>query len=184
MPSDAEVMLVDPSLEWLDELRRYIEAFRAEGRTHIPGLLPDDRLNDPQTLICKLRDFSRSVGLPPGWVPSTTWFGVQGRVLVGNINLRHQLTPGLEIFGGHVGYAVHPQHRNKGHASRMLQLLLPKASGFGLQRLLFTCDDSNSPSARVIEKNGGVLQDKLPREGGGLTRRYWIELKNDIDTGK
>lgn len=176
MPADLELILVAPHLSWLDETRRYIDAFRSLGMSHIPGLLPDSLLDDPPALIEKVNAFSRGDGLPPGWVPSTTWFGVRGSTLVGNINVRHQLVPALENFGGHVGYAVHPDHRKQGHASRMLQLVLPEARNLGLQRLLFTCDDANLASARVIEKNGGTLQDKLPRDGGGLTRRYWIQL--------
>ena len=33
-----------------------------------------------------------------------------------------------------------------------------------------TCDDDNVPSARTIERNGGVFEDT--RNG---KRRYWIE---------
>lgn len=50
----------------------------------------------------------------------------------------------------------------------------------GLRRILVTCDDDNIGSARVIEKNGGVLQDKIQNEIDGvrrITRRYWIDLK-------
>lgn len=49
----------------------------------------------------------------------------------------------------------------------------------GLSRVLITCDDDNYGSARVIEKNGGVLQDKITNKIDGvdvITRRYWIEL--------
>jgi predicted acetyltransferase len=37
--------------------------------------------------------------------------------------------------------------------------------------VLVTCDDDNVASARVIERNGGVLEDV--RNG---KRRYWVEL--------
>lgn len=176
MASESELTLVEPGEEWLGELSGYIDAFLGTGLTHIPGLLPDELLNDPAALIGKLREYGRGENLPQGWVPSSTWFAVQGRTLVGNINVRHRLTPFLENIGGHVGYSVHPQHRNRGHATHMLALLLAKAKEMGLQRLLITCDDANAASARVIEKNGGLLSDKIPREGGGLTRRYWVEL--------
>ena len=48
-----------------------------------------------------------------------------------------------------------------------------------LARVLLTCDDNNWGSIRVIEKNGGILQNKLINELGRGTvtsRRYWIEL--------
>ena len=48
-----------------------------------------------------------------------------------------------------------------------------------LKRVLLTCNDDNMASARVIEKNGGILQDKIENvtnERKWITRRYWIEL--------
>ena len=45
--------------------------------------------------------------------------------------------------------------------------------------MLLTCADGNTGSARVIEKNGGVLVDKLDDVIDGkprITRRYRIEL--------
>lgn len=176
MASTAELTLVEPEDAWTDALRQYIAAFRAAGFQHIPGLLPDQLLDDPVTLLRNNRAWSRSENLPTGWVPSSTWLAVHDGVLVGNINIRHRLTPFLETFGGHIGYSVHPQHWKKGFGTRMLALALPKAKLLGLQRVLITCEDRNTGSARVIEKNHGRLQDKLPREGGGVTRRYWIEF--------
>ena len=49
----------------------------------------------------------------------------------------------------------------------------------GLSWVLLTCADGNTGSARVIEKNGGVLLDKLDDVIDGkprVTRRYRIEL--------
>ena len=176
MSSESDLALIEPSLEWQHELRCYIDAFRAEGLDKLHGLFPAELFDTPATLIGRLCEYSRGENLNQGWVPSSTWFAAKGRIIVGNINLRHRLTPFLEKMGGQVGYSVHPQHRNKGHATRMLALLLPHARGLGLQRLLITCDDTNVASARVIEKNGGVLSDKIPRDGGALGRRYWVEL--------
>ena len=64
----------------------------------------------------------------------------------------------------------------------MLSRTLQYASGvLGLSRVLITCNDDNYGSARVIEKNGGILQDKVINTIQGaeiLTRRYWIDLAN------
>lgn len=53
----------------------------------------------------------------------------------------------------------------------------------GMDRLLVTCREDNTASARVIEACGGELEslrdvDDLARRSGYLTpmRRYWIEL--------
>lgn len=176
MANSAELKLAEPTDEWAEALGEYIAAFREKGFEHIPGLLPDRLLDEPLALLRQQREFARSENLPPGWVPASTWLAVVGHTLIGNINLRHRLTPFLEQLGGHIGYSVHPQHWKRGYATRMLALTLVKARALGLTRVLITCDDNNPASARVIEKNGGRLQDKVAREGGGLTRRYWVEL--------
>lgn len=48
-----------------------------------------------------------------------------------------------------------------------------------MKKILLTCKDDNYGSIAVIEKNGGVLQDKIENVVDGkkrLTRRYWIEI--------
>jgi hypothetical protein len=66
----------------------------------------------------------------------------------------------------------------KGYGTEILQLTLEKARRRKFKRVLITCDDDNAASARIIEKNGGILRDKIQNEGRPtLTRRYWIELK-------
>jgi predicted acetyltransferase len=53
--------------------------------------------------------------------------------------------------------------------------VLPEARALGLQRVLFTCDDTNLASARTIENAGGELEDVRDTELG-RTRRCWITL--------
>ena len=60
----------------------------------------------------------------------------------------------------------------------MLKLALKKARALGIGRLLVTCDKDNIPSARVIQKNGGVLDSEgVDPDDGRLTQRYWIDLE-------
>ena len=56
--------------------------------------------------------------------------------------------------------------------------MLPEARALGLDRVLVTCDDTNLGSQRVIEANGGVLEDVRSTQLG-RTRRYWLELAAD-----
>ena len=61
----------------------------------------------------------------------------------------------------------------------MLSLALPHAKEIGITRCLITCDNDNPGSARVMEKNGFTLGDKVPNVIDGraiITRRYWKEL--------
>jgi len=107
---------------------------------------------------------------PAGWVTSTLLWMVDGDdEVVGRISLRHALTPWLLEVGGHIGYAVRPSARRLGHATRGLGLVLPVATARGIDPALVTCDEDNLGSRRVIEANGGVLEDV--RNG---KRRYWL----------
>jgi len=47
--------------------------------------------------------------------------------------------------------------------------------------VLLTVNTQNAASIRVIEKNGGVLQDTVPHPWieGDEGRRYWISLGRD-----
>lgn len=116
---------------------------------------------------------------PEIYVPQSTFFLANPRgELLGITRLRHYLNPSLEIEGGHIGYAVRPSARRQGCATRQLALVLDQARGISLARVLVTCDDDNIGSARTIEKNGGLLEDKrVSPHSGRLIRRYWIELK-------
>jgi len=106
---------------------------------------------------------------PAGWVPGTTlWYVVDGE-FVGQIQIRHELTPSLRDVGGHIGYEVRPTARRRGYATRMLALSLPVARSLGIERALLTCDRTNVASRKVIEANGG---EPAPTMGPKL--RYWI----------
>ncbi|MEY3855926.1 MAG: hypothetical protein RJA45_396, partial [Actinomycetota bacterium] len=48
------------------------------------------------------------------------------------------------------------------------------AKDIGIHRVLITCNDDNIGSMKVIEKHGGVLENKVD-ENGRLLRRYWID---------
>jgi len=109
-----------------------------------------------------------------GFVPSTLYFLIgPEEQIYGAIHFRHQLNDRLRQNGGHIGYGIRPSKRQNGYASEMLSLLLDELWKKGYREVLITCDDDNAPSAKTIEKNGGILRDK-PVFEGKLTRRYWI----------
>ena len=80
------------------------------------------------------------------------------------------------LRGGHIGYGVRYSEWNRGYGTKMLGLALEKAKELHLSLVLITCNDDNLASARVMEKNGFVLGDKIIVSVDGedyLTRRYW-----------
>ena len=106
---------------------------------------------------------------PDGYVADTVLWWVDGDQWLGRLSIRHELTRSLRDIGGHIGYVVRPSARRKGHASAMLVAALPVARGLGIDQALVTCDHDNLPSRRVIEKAGGVLEDRR-----GVKLRYWV----------
>lgn len=106
---------------------------------------------------------------PRGLVTSTTWWWVEGDEYLGRIALRHRLNKELLEVAGHIGYEVRPSARRRGNATEMLAALLPLVHAVGIEAVLVTCDVANLGSRKVIEANGGVLEDE--RHG---KLRFWI----------
>ena len=66
-----------------------------------------------------------------------------------------------------------------GYGKKLLQLGIEKY-GYLIEedKILITCDDDNIGSSKIIESNGGILDNKIENEDCGekfLTRRYWIK---------
>ena len=106
---------------------------------------------------------------PPGYVPGTTLWWVDGREYLGRLTIRHRLTPSLLTLGGHIGYDIRSSARRRGHATAMLAEALPVAAKLGIDPVLVTCDDDNVGSRKVIEANGGVFEDQRRDK-----LRYWV----------
>ena len=82
---------------------------------------------------------------------------------------------------GHIGYSVVPWKRQKGYATRALQLLLPQARAEGLPFVELTTEAENIASRRVIEANGGELIERFAKPANyGRTEslRFRIHLAN------
>ena len=88
---------------------------------------------------------------------------------LGSLSLRHDLTPFLLDFGGHIGYSVRPSARARGVATAALRLGLHEARALDIAPALLTCHVANGVSRRVIETCGGVFEDIR-----GDQRRYWV----------
>ncbi|GIH15622.1 GNAT family N-acetyltransferase [Rugosimonospora africana] len=109
---------------------------------------------------------------PENFVPCTSLWWVDGTEYLGRVAIRHRLTDSLREFGGHIGYDVRSSARRRGHATGMLRAALPVARSLGIDRALLTCDAGNTASRKVIEHNGGQLEDQR-----GATLRFWIPIR-------
>lgn len=99
---------------------------------------------------------------------------VSGEV-VGRLSVRHTLNEFLAREGGHLGFAVRPQHRRNGYATEILRQGLIVARSLGVDRALVTCDEDNLGSAAIIERCGGHFDSIHVTDEGKSIRRYWID---------
>ncbi len=170
-----ELRLVPPAEVYRESFLQALGEFQHEG---LPwwtgGDLATIERDFAGFVATKLADATRRTAT---FVPATHLWAVTEERFAGRISIRHELTATLRIEGGHIGYDTVPSFRGRGVATEMLRQALPVARALGLTEVLVTCDDTNAASIRVIEKNGGVLQETLvlapdrPRK-----RRYWIGL--------
>jgi predicted acetyltransferase len=187
MAGNPNLALVEPDAEYAPAFIEMAEDFQTAGESRYEPDLPLLHRNFP-TYLERLGRNSRGENLPPGYVTANEFWLLErdaGQIL-GVIRLRHRLTPYLEERGGHIGYAIRPAARRKGYGTRMLALLLDRlrdpawqrARGLDLRRVLITCNAENIGSARIIEANGGVLENRVWSEGE-LVSRYWVNLDHD-----
>lgn len=110
-----------------------------------------------------------------GMVPASRfWLISADNRYLGDVDVRHHLNEALSRFGGHIGYKIRPSERRKGYGKLICRLGIQEARKLGIGDILITCDDDNIGSCKIIEANGGQLQDKIDNDRAVLTRRYWI----------
>ena len=170
-----KIDLVEPSMLLKDPFLEMAGEFREAGEYYPHH---EEAQQNFGLFIDGLFDKALGIGLPPGYVPGTTfWLVRDGVTLLGESRLRHWLTPALQVEGGHIGYAIRPSARRMGYGTQILALTLEKAVQQGLRKVLVTCDRDNIGSAKIIEKNGGSFfgHSISPRSGKQVSL-YWIEL--------
>ena len=175
------IKLIDGEERYLDE---YKEAYNLSVEKIKEGLIKKHDLMflnpDEIDIIQKMKDSRDRTKLKPNYVPSYDYFIVDGDKFIGRISIRIELTPKLLQFGGNIGYGFHPKYWKQGYGTMALKLGLEKAKEIGLKdKVLITCDDDNIGSCKIIEKNGGILENKIENRDDDevfLTRRYWVKL--------
>ena len=179
-----------PALEHLDSYREALE--RGWSPDNINGRKTAERelreiAADPVAFVASLDDpeaRGAPIELPDGStvqrLPGFRRFIWDG-AFVGSIGLRWQRgTSALPAHvPGHIGYAVVPWKRRRGHASEALRLLLDEARTVGLDYVELTADPDNLPSQKVITANGGKLAERFTKDGalgGGESLLFRIML--------
>lgn len=171
----SELRLKLPAVKWVEGLLASDEEMDAIGEDPERIWTADLVRSQPEAYVQLLLDRRTRTAGP--MVPATEFWMIDADGYAGRLDLRHELNDKLRLFGGHIGYDVRPSRRRRGYGTLALYLGLDKAREFGLDRVLVTCDELNLPSRKIIEANGGVLEDAIETPfRSTLTCRYWIDL--------
>ena len=173
-----DIVLKRPSPKYIEAIESYKQAFlNAKSSMDGTGSLRESKT--ALDWIEGLKHMENPRTCPEDKVSSSTYLAIRktDHVLVGIIDLRHHINhPILSVWGGHIGYSVHPEERRKGYAKGMLGEVLEIAKTRGLSKVLITCDEDNVASLRTIKSQGGVFESNVSTEQG-LVNRFWINLK-------
>lgn len=111
------------------------------------------------------------------YASQTAYFAVdENDRLIGGVSIRHYLTIDGYNFGGHIGYGVRPSERKKEYGTEMLKLALEEAKRLKIYKVLLACLETNIGSNRVIQKCGGVFENKVKDSDNSIINRYWIDV--------
>ncbi len=172
--------LIDADEKYLEQYKEsYLETLKqiekGKIKKHSMMFLNPDEKDIVQTFMDN-RDQSK---LPSYYVPSYDYFAVDNDKFIGVIHIRIRLTDRLLKYGGHIGYGVNPKYWKMGYGKEILRLALQDFKDLIEEdKILITCDDDNIGSYKIIEANGGILENKVENEDAGekfITRRYWIK---------
>lgn len=173
-----DVKLISPSKEYENKAFEYIQEF-SDYNSEINGTGGLDRFENYDDWLLKLEKDLDFKNIPEGRVPANTYFLIRilDNKIVGMINIRHKLSESLLNMGGHIGYSIRPTERNKGYGTIMLKLGLEKCREINLDKVLITCDKANLASAKVIQRNNGLLENEIFSDiFSEVVQRYWINL--------
>jgi predicted acetyltransferase len=126
-------------------------------------------------------NLANGINLQPGYVPQTVFWVIDANgEAIGMVRVRHYLNDKLREQGGHIGYYIRRDQRNKGYGKEVLHQALEQLRTIGESRALLTVDMDNIASIKVIEANGGVFESEGQDEDGHRFGRFWIEINEFI----
>ena len=117
-------------------------------------------------------DWSRGENLPDGFVPETFLFLWEDDEIIGQFRIRHHLCPSLVEGGGHIGYFIRKDVRNRGFGKKGLLLTLEKARAIIPEDEIYLRVQKDNPaSLRVMLFAGGYVH----HEDDG---HFYVRIKN------
>lgn len=179
--------LEEPSIKRKDEIIDYINEF-AFYHSDLNGIGALDQILEGHTFLealerclnMRYEEYAKKFGR----CQSKTFLLIRENDdrIVGNINIRWNLTDEMKLFGGNIGYSIRPTERRKGYNKINLYLGLMEAQKLGLDRVMLDCDASNIASDKTMQALGGVLErTEVDPSDGILTNVYWFNVDECLE---
>lgn len=171
-----DIVLVRPSLDLKEKALAYRREHFRHGETIIYGSELFDKTDSYEEWLSSVTLNTNPETVNKNWVVTDTFFAIRKSDLriIGMIDLRHTLNEFLKDLGN-CGYSVRPSERKKGYAAEMLSQLLQAAKKAEMKELHISVETQNTPSVKVIQKNGGIYERSFSFENE-TADIYRIEL--------
>ena len=158
-----KISLIPPQKNHEAAVLEYMQEHFSLGEDSLHGSSLLTEMESYSDWLTHLIKQSSKTTVTPDWVVATTLLAVREK--------------DQKIIGtGHIGFGVRPTERGNGYATEMLRLGLEYCKMLGLEKVMVACYEENVPSARTIQKNGGVLEKTFVHEDGQIVQIYWIDL--------
>lgn len=171
--------LVLPTLKYKEGYVGALEEAKNDPGNKISKLHEPKEGESFEDFVNHFHDEMKGINLPEGYVPATMFWLIDNGEFIGRVQIRHEFTDQLFKHGGHIGYYIRPTKRKMGYGTKILEMALVEAKKLGFEKVMVSCNDDNIGSRKIIEANGGVLENIVEgeKEGDPKKRRYWITIK-------
>lgn len=177
--SDDELLFVEPSMAFADEIRAYREEM-LKANSDFDGCFSLKRKENPADFVAHCMEWSnprRPADEHGAWGNVIMAIRKSDGKMVGCFQAHNVLTERMEKYTGHVGYSVRPSERRKGYATKLLAKAKEFLRSFGFEEIYVSCIPENIGSQKTIVANGGQFVEQVYLEEDNVyLDRYCIKL--------
>lgn len=157
------------------EDKKRIYEYNQEYMRVYPDFIPFMTEENFEEVLKDVQD--KKLGINNNGIKEIFYFAIENDKIIGfgSIRLNPEIDNNVLLESGHITYGVIPCKRKKGYGSYICRLLLNKAKELGLNSVIITCNENNTGSAKIIEKNNGEYIETI-NINDIKTKRYLVSL--------